>query len=138
MKKLLASSLLFLLPYALQAADLAKNDSTRTEILKAIHADKDHELTPGTKFDVRRAWASKKFAYMCGLYMGKDGYYEMTDDQYDQAQIILIKKTNGWTPVLNMETFATSPRKVSCLPEQGTELNDEYLKQELKNRGISY
>ncbi|MET3134450.1 hypothetical protein AAKU55_004750 [Oxalobacteraceae bacterium GrIS 1.11] len=138
MKNILTAFLLCLLPYATQAGDLAKGDSTRAEIVKALHASKDYAPAEGMKFDVRRAWASKKFAYFCALLIDETGHYEMTDDQYDQEQIILVKEAGVWKPVGGMGGFATSPRKVICLPEPGFDLSDEYLKQKLKKEGVNY
>lgn len=123
-RSIIITLLLTTVPLATHAGDLSRTDPQRKVILDDIRSQLNGYQ--GSRFDVKRIWASDQWAYVCALIIS-DGYYQRTDEAYDVDEFIARKQGGKWRLQARNGGLAGSKQQVDCQMIAGKTLSDATL-----------
>jgi hypothetical protein len=112
--KMLCTAVTLTIPLAAFAGDLEQRHPLRKTLVEVIRSSNEYSYLKGTKFRIKRIWASDEWAYLCGFVVEQNGAIERTDGQPDLYQIILKKKDSKWLPVANLNGPVAEGGKAEC------------------------
>lgn len=129
MKKLLfaIATLVLVIPIATFGGDVGQTPLRKT-LIESVRSSEDYSYLKGTKFQIKRIWASGNWAYLCALAIEEHGEIQSTDGQPDLYQIVLKREGGNWVPVANMDGPTTEGQKPVCSIAARGELSEVTLK----------
>jgi hypothetical protein len=108
----------------------------RKAIIAAVRRHPAFSHLKDVKLDVRRIWASSRFAYLCVLPIQLNGRYDQKAGLYDVYQIALKREDDAWVPAARVDGYSESIKNMQCLAPADGQITDAFLETMAANPGL--